>query len=203
MALGNQEAGKKYGEYLQVLPEMIGDFMQTYEPLAKANVTKMEDVTSFFCIGSGPNISTADEGALALSQGAAVPSQSFEVDNFIHGPMQTLTPGMGVLAIAAPGPFQDKIIRVTNASKIIGTKVLLLIPKNVQIDFNADVRIDMPEGIPEFLTPLVYMVPLWQTGYYFALLGRGGHPDRLSMDKPEFIEAFSYLMKKDKWVTQE
>jgi len=46
------------------------------------------------------------------------------------------------------------------------------------------------------------MVPLWQTAYHFSSLKRGSHPDRLSMDKPEFKEAFSYLMKKDeKWVS--
>ncbi len=46
------------------------------------------------------------------------------------------------------------------------------------------------------------MVPLWQIGYHFGLLGNGTHPDRLSMNKPKYKEAFSYIMKEDKWVTK-
>jgi len=54
----------------------------------------------------------------------------------------------------------------------------------------------------DLISPVVYMVPLWQIGYRLGLFGKGGHPDRLSMDEVEFKKAFSFLMKKDKWVTQ-
>jgi hypothetical protein len=78
----------------------------------------------------------------------------------------------------------------------------LLAPKSAVDLPDVDVLISLPDGIPDLISPVAYMVPLWQTGYYFALLGRGGHPDRLSMDIPEFKDAFSYLMKKDKWVSK-
>ncbi len=201
-ALGKENHGKNFDQALNELPAMVKTFMQAYEPIANSNVSKLQDVKSFFCIGSGPNLSTADESALAFSQCAGVPAQSFELDNFIHGPLQTLTPGMGVVVIAAPGPLQDRLLRVARAAEIIGAKVVLVAPEDIQVEFSMDVIINMPAGLPELLTPVIYMVPLWQTAYHFGLLGRGGHPDRLSMDKPEFIEAFSYLMKKDKWVTK-
>lgn len=200
-ALGKDSSDQKYEQIMSDLPAMVKKFMQAYEPIADLNVRKIQEVKSFFCIGSGPNLSTADESALAFSQCAGVPAQSFELDNFIHGPMQTLTSDMGVVIIAAPGPLQDRLLRVAKAAKIIGAKVVLVAPEGLKVEFEADVSIAMP-ALPELLTPLVYMVPLWQTAYHFGLLGRGGHPDRLSMDKPEFIEAFSYLMKKDKWVTK-
>ena len=199
--LGSKDVVEAYEPWMQKLPGLVQEFMSAYELQADKRVAALQDCTSFFCLASGPNLSTADECALALSQCAGVPSQSFEADNFLHGPIQTLTPGMGVVAIAAPGPFQERILRIARAAKIIGAKVALVIPEDVDSNMDADVRIDMPQGLPELLTPLFYMIPLWQTAYHFGLLGRGGHPDRLSMDKPEFIEAFSHLMYKDKWVT--
>jgi Predicted phosphosugar isomerases len=86
------------------MPAQVGEFMRQYESAAGENVNRLKDVTSFFCIGSGPNLSTADECALALSQCAGVPSQSFEADNFVHGPLQTLKKSMGFVGIAAPAP---------------------------------------------------------------------------------------------------
>lgn len=78
---------------------------------------------------------------------------------------------------------------------------MLLAPKGTQAPA-VDYLVELPAGIPDLISAIPYMVPLWQIGYYFGLLGNGTHPDRLSMDKPEFIEAFSYIMKEDKWVTK-
>ena len=201
-ALGNKTDAKKYRSSLSRLPEQVKRFMSSYEPIAGLNVEKIKNCKSFLFIGFGPNLATADEGAMAFSQSACVPSQSFELENFIHGPMQALTKEMGVISIAPLGHLQDRMLRMTKAAKIIGATTILLAPQSATNLPDADVLISMPDDIPDLISPVAYMVPLWQTGYYFALLGRGGHPDRLSMDIPEFKEAFSYLMKKDKWVSK-
>ena len=200
-AMSDGNGFEEYEQALRKMPDQVKTFMQAYELLADKNVASLQDVTSFFCIASGPNLSTADECALALSQCGGIPAQCFEVDNFLHGPIQTLTPSMGVVAIAAPGPHQERILRVAKAAKTIGAKVALVMPEDTECNLDVDVRIDLPRGIPELLTPVFYMIPLWQTAYHFGLLGKGGHPDRLSMDKPEFIEAFSHLIYKNKWMT--
>lgn len=197
----NTEAWQTLDNSMKRMPAQVGEFMRKYETAAGENVNHLKDVTSFFCIGSGPNLSTADECALALSQCAGVPSQSFEADNFVHGPLQTLKKSMGLVGIAAPGPLQDRILKISKAAQVIGAKVVLVLPEGTDCGFDPDVRIEMPADIPELLSPVFYMVPLWQTAYHFGLLGNGLHPDRLSMDKPEFIAAFSNLMYKDKWVT--
>lgn len=201
-ALGNQQSAQKYKEALILLPGQIKELMASYEIQAKDTVDKIKDCTSFLIIGYGPNISTADEAAMAISQSTFLPAQSFELENFIHGPMQALKQGRCVISIAPEGPLQERMLKMTKAAGIIGTTTVLLAPKSTGNVSDADVFIAMPDGIPDLLSPIAYMVPLWQTGYYFGMLGKGGHPDRLSMDKPEFKEAFSFLMKKDKWVTK-
>jgi len=117
--LGNKKIVKKYQSAIEEYPKKVKYFMSAYEKIAASNVENIKDCTSFISIGCGPNLSTADEGALAFSQCACVPAQSFELENFIHGPMQTLTKRMGVIAIANSGPLQNRMLKTAKAAKMI------------------------------------------------------------------------------------
>jgi glucosamine 6-phosphate synthetase-like amidotransferase/phosphosugar isomerase protein len=202
--LGNVEIAKRYETVFKGYPEKVKDFIDSYEKVAPFNVEKLKDCESFIHIGYGPNLATAEEGALAFSQCASVPAQSFEMENFIHGLMQTLSKKMGVVIIANEGMLQSRILKIARAVKIIGAKVILLIDDKTDMDIGADIVIKMPAGIPELISPVIYMIPLWQTAYYFHRLERGSHPDRLFMDRPEFKKAFSYIVsKEEKWISSE
>jgi glucosamine 6-phosphate synthetase-like amidotransferase/phosphosugar isomerase protein len=147
-------------------------------------------------IASGPNLATAHEGALGLSQSRGVPAQGFAVENWLHGPIQTLLPEHCVIAIAAPSPQKSRILQAAKAAKIIGATVIVMQPRGMSTEIEADFTIPLPDDIPEILTPLLYVAPLWQLGYFFSL--KVGHdPDRLSMEQPAFQEAMTVLMKGD------
>lgn len=200
--LGHFEEAKELDYFLTQIPKLLEDNLSDFEKQAQLAVKEIENCSSFILTAFGPNTSTSEEGAMALSQTTGVPAQSYEMENYIHGPMQALTKNQCVISIAPSGLLQDRIIRMTKAARIIGAKTVLLAPDGRINPSEVDVLIKMPKDLPDLLSPLVYMLPLWQIGYFYALLGRGGHPDRLSMDKPEFKEAFAFLMKTDKWVTQ-
>ena len=183
---------------LKEIPGLLEGVAERFAQKAPGIVDAIEDCKSFFVVGSGPNYATADEAALGLSQSGGIPSQAFQLENFLHGPIQTLRQGMGVVLIAAPGPFQERLVTTAKACKIIGAKVVLLLPEGFQPKPDCDILMEFPNQVPELLSPLVYMTPLWQIAYYYSLLGRGCDTDRLSMDEPEFIEAFSIIMAGDK-----
>ena len=182
------------------IPDMLREFMPVYEKEAGENADFLKDCSAFFVVGYGPNRATVDEGALAFAQCAGVPGVSYEMENFIHGPIQALTKDMGVVGVAPGGPLQDRMLRMVMAAKTIGAKTMVLAPAGSEDMPYADVKVMIPNQLPDLLSPIVYIVPIWQTAYQFALLEKGGHPDRLMMDKPEFKKAFEYLMQKDKWV---
>jgi glucosamine 6-phosphate synthetase-like amidotransferase/phosphosugar isomerase protein len=115
--------------------------------------------------------------------------------------MQGLTADAGVIGIAPTAALQNRMFGLMAAARTIGAKTVLLAPEGTQAPA-VDYLVEMPAGIPDLISAVPYMVPLWQIGYHYGLLGKGTHPDRLSMDKPEFKEAFSYIMKEDKWVTK-
>jgi glucosamine--fructose-6-phosphate aminotransferase (isomerizing) len=197
---GHDEQAQEYQKALVLLPDMLREIMIEIEKNADSYVDVLKTCSAFQVIGFGPNLATADETALALSQCGGIPAMSFEMENFIHGPLQTLTKNMGVVAFAPAGQLQDRMLRTVMAAKTIGAKTIILAPDNCENIPYADILIRLPKNIPDLLSPIVYMVPMWQIAYRLALLGNGGHPDRLAMDKPEFIKAFEYLMNKDKWV---
>jgi hypothetical protein len=87
------------------------------------------------------------------------------------------------------------------AAKTIGATTLVVSPESSgKLPF-ADAQLFVPNGMPEFLSPIMFMVPMWQIAYEFGRLGRGGHPDRLSMDRKEFQVGMKYLLTQDKWVS--
>ncbi len=199
-ALGTIEDDREYVDVLNKLPGQTRDFIAMFETKAAGIVETLKDCKTLLVMGYGPNYPIAKEAAMALNQSSGIPIQSYELENYIHGPIQALTREMGVIAIAPPGGLQERMLGLTMAAKTIGAKTVLIAPEGTASP-DEDAFIEMPE-VPELLSPVLYMVPLWQIGYSFGLLGNGGHPDRLSMDKPEFKEGLSYLMKKDKWVTK-
>jgi glucosamine 6-phosphate synthetase-like amidotransferase/phosphosugar isomerase protein len=199
--IGDKDLSRAYDKQLTCLPEYLGDFIPRFEQEAPKIVDKVKECSSFVVLGYGPNVATADEGAMALSQSAGVPAASFELENFIHGPIQALTKNMGVFAIAPAGPLQDRMLRTARAAGIIGAKTIILAPENQAVLQKSEAIIPLPSGYSDLLSPILYMVPIWQLAYHLGLLGRGGHPDRLSMDKQEFKDAIDSLMKTDKWVS--
>jgi glucosamine 6-phosphate synthetase-like amidotransferase/phosphosugar isomerase protein len=200
--IGDSRTANDFAESLHEIPSVLRGFIPNFESKAEKIAQEIITCSSFVFVGVGPNLSTADEASMAFSQATGLPSQAFEMENYIHGPMQALGTNQCVMIIAPEGPLQDRILRLAQACQIIGAKTVVLAPKKFKSHLNIDTFVEMPAGIPDILSPVVYMVPLWQIGYRLGLFGKGSHPDRLSMDREEFKEAFSFLMKKDKWVTQ-
>ena len=185
-----------FEEQLRSLPGILRSFFDSFAAQAGAWVTALSEVQRYFIVAAGPNMSTAHEGALVFLQATDAGAQAFQVEEMLHGPIQALGEGMCVIAIAAPGPLQQRILQTAQACALIGSKVVLLAPEDRTVPEGVAMPIGMPAGLVELLTPLLYIVPLWLIGYEFAL-ATGRDPDNLSRDRPEFKQAFQLLMAGD------
>jgi len=188
----------QYEKEMARLPSVLDAASKEYDQIASKDVEVLKNCRSFMVVGAGPNYATADEAALGLSQSSGIPSQAFQLENFLHGPIQTITKDTGIIVVAAPGSLYERLISTARACKVIGTKVALLLPDDADVQEKFDMVRKIPSDFSELLTPLLYMTPLWQLAYHFSMLGKGCHTDRLSMDKPEFKEAFAIIMAGDK-----
>lgn len=198
-AVGRQSqssgVARGFEEQLRSLPETMRVFFGSFATQASQWVAALSGVQRYFTIAAGPNMSTACEGALILLQSTDAGAQAFHVEEMLHGPIQALREDMCVIVVAAPGPLQQRILQSAEASALIGATAVILAPEDLTIA-GAVMRIAMPAGIAELLTPLLYIVPLWLIGYESAL-ATGRDPDNLSRDRPEFKQAFRLLMAGD------
>lgn len=188
--------GLSLEEGLRRLPGMLRSFLEGFATQASDYAARLIGAERYFVLSAGPNMSTAHEGALVLLQSTDAGALAFHVEEMLHGPIQALRPGMCVIAIAAPGPLQARILQSAQACATVGATVLTIIPQETPTPEGVDMCIHMPAGVPELLTPLLYIVPFWLIGYHCAL-ATGRDPDNLSRGRPEFKQAFRLLMAGD------
>jgi glucosamine--fructose-6-phosphate aminotransferase (isomerizing) len=159
---------------LEALPGQVAAAIDG-NPTAIADAARYRDATGLVVLGRGYNLATASEIALKVQETTGVMGQAYSSADFLHGPMAILLRGLPVL-LAAPGPraFED-LDSVVGLAKETHTP-LLAISDRKEILEAAEVALPLPEGTPEWLSPLVAIVP----GQLFALglcQARGMDPD--------------------------
>ena len=194
--LSHEDSAARYESKLAQVPGLLRTVLDDFAARAPGFAQELSDRSLYFVVSAGPNMCTAYEAALALFQATDVGAQPYHVEEVLHGPIQALTSEMCLVAIAGPGPLQGRILRAAQAFRVIGARVLTIAPVGTNPIAEGDLFIAMPADIPELLTPLLYIAPLWQIGYHCSL-GTGHDPDRLSMQKQEFKDAFALLMAGD------
>ena len=93
----------EYKAALLALPEQVKTFMTSFETEAPKVVDLLSDRRYQLIVGYGPNWANAGEAAMAFNQSSGIPTLRYEMENYIHGPIQGLTPDAGVIGIAPFG----------------------------------------------------------------------------------------------------
>src|SRR5262245_47512083 len=159
------------------LGALPGQVQSAIDANAKAipDAARYRESSGLVVLGRGYNLSTASEIALKVQETTGVMGQAYSSADFLHGPMAILLRGHPVL-LAAPGPraFEDLDAVVGLAKE---TKApLVAISERKEILAAGEVAMPLPAGVPEWLSPIVAVVP----GQLFALglcLARGMDPD--------------------------
>jgi glucosamine--fructose-6-phosphate aminotransferase (isomerizing) len=130
-------------------------------------------------LARGFNYATAREWALKLKEVAYVLADPYSAADFQHGPIALVGEGFPILAIATSGPVLGGMGELLD--RLHATRARLLILSDVaSLDGLGDV-IRLP-GVPEWLSPLVAIVPAQLFAYHLAR-ARGldtEHPRNLS-----------------------
>jgi glucosamine--fructose-6-phosphate aminotransferase (isomerizing) len=117
-------------------------------------------------LGRGYNLATALEWALKLKELAYVRAQAYSTADFQHGPVASLEPGSDLLAVDAQGPMQaDLVDLVARLSDQRGARCLVAAGAPVP---GAEL-LPFPDILPEWLSPLVAIVPAQLFCYHLTL----------------------------------
>lgn len=193
-----QATGKRVGAKQQETFELsnLPDLLEAslaLEPQTRNLAGRLCDCERFFFVAFGPSVATALEAALKMQETTFTASAGYEVEQFLHGPLASVSPESAVFFIAPPGLGQKRCWQALNAVKAVGAKTVLLTQKNeISLAPAADETILLPE-MNELVTPIVYVVPVQLYSYFTAIkLGHNAdvnHRDDLRYQKAS--EAFA------------
>jgi glutamine---fructose-6-phosphate transaminase (isomerizing) len=127
-------------------------------------------------LGRGYNYSTAFEIALKIKELSQIVAEPYSSADFRHGPIATVLSGFPVIIVMPQGViYQDMFELVENLKE--RKAEMLIISDNLDVIKNANLPLPIPEGIQEWLTPLVAVIPGQFIGMRLAI-EKGLNPDQ-------------------------
>lgn len=164
-------------EYFKQLEQLPG-FMEKTLSMTEEILPRVERyryIEHCAVIGRGFNYSTAFEISLKVKELTRVVAEPYSSADFLHGPISMIHDGFPVLVIAPKGSvFEDMRSIIVRLSQL--NSELLLISDEPSLMEYAHLPMPLPSGLPEWLTPMVAVLP----GQLFSLAlarARGLDPD--------------------------
>ncbi len=129
---------------------------------APARAARFRYAEHFVVIGRGFNYATAFELALKLKETSYVVAEPYSSADFLHGPVALIERGFPAVVIAPSGAVYEDVAALLD---ILAEREAEVVGISDRAEFLARVGtpLPLPSGVPEWLSPLVAIVPgqLW------------------------------------------
>ncbi len=165
-------------EKLEQIPDAVETILQTQEDRIREIARKYRDKEFFFFSGRGISLATAFESTLKLLETNYIPSMAFPGGEKEHGPISLIERGFPIVFICPKDGTYEKILEDIREMKDRGASIIAIVEEgDTKIKALADDYIEVVKGIPEFLSPIMFVIPLQLFAYYMAV-ERRCDPDR-------------------------
>lgn len=166
--------------WLQRVPEWVGAALEL-DSLIAQRAERYRYMSHCAVVGRGYNYATAFEWSLKLKELTYLVAEPYSSADFQHGPIAMVGPGFPLLAVAMEGAvFGDVLNLLQRVRNELQAEVVVISDRSEALEL-AQTPFRLPAGIPEWLTPLVAIVP-GQLFAYHLTQARGFNPDQ-----PRFI----------------
>ena len=166
---------------LRGVSSAVQQVLDGQERIARA-VERYRYMETCVVLGRGYNYATAFEIALKLKELNYLIAESYSSADFMHGPIAVVGSGFPAMVVAPGGKMFDTMRGFSLELKSRGAE-LLIISDRRDLLAEATTPLPLPGGVPEWLSPLVAVVP----GQLFAMhltLVKGHDPDQpLGLEK--------------------
>ncbi len=173
----SSDKAAEYISELSQIPEKISRILEKSDhikQIAEANIDK----DNWLFLGRGFNYPVALEGALKLKEISYIHAEGLPAAEMKHGPIALIANQMPAVFIAPTGPQYNKIMGNISEVRARGGRTIVVATEgDKNITSHADHLITIPD-VPEFLQPMLTVVPLQLLAYHAAVLR--GH----DVDKP-------------------
>jgi len=167
-----REASRR-GE-LERVPALVAASIEMNDALAD-KVARYRYAEHFVVVGRGFNYSTAFEIALKMKETSYLVAEPYSPADLLHGPVAMIDRGFPVLAVAPSGRVLADLAALIATLDARHAEVVV-ISDDAGLLARARVALPLPAGVPEWLSPLVAILP----GQLFAVAlarTRGLDPD--------------------------
>lgn len=150
-------------DYLRSVPERM---QATLDGLTESmgRVERYRYIEQCAVVGRGLNYGTAFEVALKIKELTSVVAEPYSSADFRHGPIATARPGFPVVLISPRGAVYGDLQTLVGELRERQAELLVISDDPRALDA-ATVALPFATGLPEWLTPLVAVLP----GQRFAL----------------------------------
>ena len=164
-------------EPLRDIPDVLAEALAS-EPQAQAAAQSLaaSDLTVF--IGRGFNYSTAWEVSLKCKELANMQAEPYSSADFLHGPIAMVEAGFPVNLVSMGNTFREELSALGEILHARGAQLITL--GDTVLDGHVEGRdlfIPVPSGLPEWLSPIVAILPGQLLAYHLAKV-RGFDPDQ-------------------------
>ena len=120
-------------------------------------------------LGRGFNYATAFEWALKLKELTYINAEPYSSADFAHGPIAMMESGYPVFAVAPKGKVFNSMLEMLNRLRSDIAAELIVISNDKKALSLAQVPLTIPADVPEWLSPLVNILPAQLFAYHLTL----------------------------------
>lgn len=148
---------------LDKLPGWTAETLALSEPILKW-VERYRYMSQFAVIGRGYNYCTAFEIGLKIMELCSISGHEYSEADFRHGPIATIQPGFPVISVAPAGKAFAGMLDLLEKLRERQSESIV-ISNEASAFAHANKQMHLPAGMPEWLTPIVAVIP----GQIFAM----------------------------------
>jgi glutamine---fructose-6-phosphate transaminase (isomerizing) len=123
-----------------------------------AELDRFGDVEGGTVIARGINYCTSFEIALKIRELSGLVFESYSAADLMHGPVAAIAAGWPVVAVAPAGPAFGAMAEAVGAVRTRGARTIVIC-EDAGLRAEAEVGLPLVPGVPEWLSPLVAVVP--------------------------------------------
>ena len=143
---------------LEMLPKWIEGVLNLDHTLEQAAL-RYRYMQRCVVLGRGFNYATAFEWSLKLKELTYVEAEPYSSADFMHGPIAIIDRGFPVMVVNPAGKVYESILSLMNCLKEQHQAELAVISDQPEALKQAIVPVPLPVGIPEWLSPIVAIIP--------------------------------------------
>ena len=120
-------------------------------------------------LGRGYNYATAFEWALKLKELSYIIAEPYSSADFAHGPIALVESGYPVFAVAPKGKVFNSMLQMLQQLRNEISAELVVISNDKRALSLAQIPLSIPADVPEWLSPLVTILPAQLFAYHLTL----------------------------------